>query len=301
MKSLQSLHVFVKVVEKGGFAAAARELGVTRSSVQKLIVGLETELGVQLVRRSTRHTSATEAGSMLYHRCISMLEEFDDVLNAVVQLSEAPAGRICLTAPIAFGMVRLSDLLSRFAKVYPGISLEVTLTDRFVDLIDEGFDIAIRFSNPQFSTSLDTRKLADTKRVLCASPAYLDEHGVPSNLADLQTHRCLVFGPLQRSGTWRLQSTEGEQNVPVKPVMWVNNGGVLRAAARAGCGIALLPIFLVKEDINRGDLTVVLRNYYQEISIFALCTRHQHVSASVRLLLDFLIDSFSKNSTDMEL
>jgi len=292
MRNLQALQAFLQVVDSGSFAAAARELGVTRSAVQKMIATLERELGVQLFRRSTRTLSVTDAGSMLHASTHSLLEDLDSAITDLAKFRKHPYGKLRMTAPMSLGMERLAGPLAEFAKKNPDIHMEVTLTDRYVDLIEEGFDIAIRIVEDHISTSVAHRLLADTHRIVCASPEYVEKRGAPSHPNELQSHQCLNFGRLQRSGDWPLSGPKGVQNYPIKCVMWSNNGLILRSAALNGCGLALLPTFVVRHDLENGRLVQLLPDFSQPISILALYARHTHVPAPVQSMLDFLAETF---------
>lgn len=287
MDMLEGMRSFTRVVEAGGFAAAAREMGVSRAVVNKQVRKLEEELGAQLLRRSTRKVSPTDLGSAFYQRCLAVLAEVDSAVSAVSEMQQNPTGTLRVNAPMSFGTLHLADMVARFMAEYPDLRVELSLNDRFVDPIEEGFDISLRISEPRYSTSLVTRELTAAKLVLCASPAYLADHGEPQRPAELQRHRCLHYG-YQASGIqWRLSGPDGEVSVVVNCAMWSNNGEVLAAAARRDQGIALLPTFIAGASLQSGELRSLMCDYQPApLTLCALYPRHRHLSSKVQLFVD---------------
>jgi DNA-binding transcriptional LysR family regulator len=287
---LEEIRAFTRVVEAGGFAAAAREIGVSRAVVNKQVIKLEDRLGTQLLARSTRKVSPTETGLAFYDRCVQIVAELDAAIAAVTELQELPAGRLRINSPMSFGTLHLAEIVSAYMAENPQVHIELVLNDRFVDPIEEGFDISIRISEPRSITSLITREIAPTRRVLCASPGYLSQHGEPTSPTELKHHRCLHYG-YQESGTqWRLNGPEGEQSFSINCSMWSNNGETLMQAARGDQGIALLPTFIVGADLQTGRLRSILPGYEPTpLVVAALYPRHRHLSSKVRLFIDFLI------------
>ncbi len=293
MGTLDGIRAFVRVVEAGGFAAAARDMGLSRSVVNRHVIQLENELGTQLLRRSTRQVTPTETGMAFYDRCRQILSELDEAIGAVAELQDAPTGHLRVNAPMSFGTLHLSHAVADYMSRYPDVHVELMLNDRFVDPLEEGFDVTVRAGEPQVSTSLMTREIAPVRRVVCASPAYLEARGEPLHPNDLRHHRCLHYG-YQASGIhWRLRGPDGDRSVSIGCVMWSNNGEVLKDAAVNDQGVVLLPTFVVGEALQLGQLRTILPDYQPpQVMLCALYPRHRHLSAKVRLFVDLLVDRF---------
>jgi DNA-binding transcriptional LysR family regulator len=293
MDKFDSLRAFTQVVNAGGFAAAAREMGLSRSQVNKLVIALENELGVQLLHRSTRVVTSTETGQAFYERCVEILASLEEAERSVYQLNEEPKGRLRVNAPMTFGTMHLAPALSEFIQQYPDLQAQLTLNDRFIDPIEEGFDVTIRIAKSHDAVSLIAHLLAISPRVLCASPHYLETRGTPTQPHDLRHHSCLHYGQLTIEDQWTLTGPGGEQMVSVSGVLCSNNGEVLREAAVQGLGIAMLPTFIVERELQQGLLNVVLPDYHPTgLSIFVLYPVNRHLSTKVRLLIDFLQERF---------
>ena len=290
MDLLNALQEFRAVLDTGSFAGAARRLGKGRSAVQKQMVALENRLGTQLLIRSTRRLTPTQSGLALYERSGGLLDELDSLLREMAgDASGEPAGRLRINAPVSFGTLRLSQLVADFASRYPRLRVELALNDRFIDPVEEGYDLTIRIAEPRYLTSLVTTELATVARLLCAAPHYLATHGTLADPAALQHHDCLQYGPLAATSHWRLNSPAGEFSVPVHCILWSNNGEVLRDAALAGRGIALLPDFIAGPALMAGRLVEVLPTYRpSSLAVHALYPRHRHVATGVRQLVDHL-------------
>lgn len=293
MDRFQTMKAFTRVIDAGGFAAAAREIGVSRSVINKYVNALESELGTQLLRRSTRQVTPTEAGTVFYHRAVAILNDMEEAVAAVTQLQEQPRGNLRINAPMTFGFLRLSPIIASFMARHPEVRVEVFLNDRFVDPIEEGFDVTVRIAEPIVSTSLMTREIASLPRVLCASPAYLAAQGEPREPADLRRHRCLHYGYQATGNQWKLAGPQGEISVQINCVMWSNNGDALKQVALRDQGIVLLPEFIVGDSIRQGQLCPVLDDYCPPaISLCALYPRHRHQSAKTRLFVEFLAENY---------
>ncbi len=293
MHTLQSMRAFTKVVEMNGFAAAAREMGLSRSVVNKAVINLENELGTQLLVRSTRKVNPTETGLAFYDRCIQILGDVDEAIASVKELHDHPTGNLRVNAPMTFGTQHLGVVVADFMAMYPNVHVELLLNDRFVDPIEEGFDMTIRIAEPTYATSLITKTIVPARRVLCASPGYLDDVGEPSSPGALKEHRCLQYGYSGATTQWRLNGPDGEQSFPINCAMWSNNGEVLRVAALRGQGIALLPTFIVGDALQDGTLRSILTDYTPtELVVSALYPRHRHLSAKVRLFVELLEQRF---------
>lgn len=281
----------------GGFAAAARDMGVSRSVVNKLVIALENELGVQLLHRSTRIVTPTESGLAFHERCLEILASLEEAERSLTQLQAEPRGRLRVNAPMTFGTMHLAPALADFVVQYPDLQVQLTLNDRFIDPIEEGFDVTVRIAKAQESASLIVHPLSAAPRVLCAAPRYLERYGTPNHPYELQHHSCLHYGQLAVEDQWTLIGPEGEQTVSVNGVLCSNNGEVLRDAAVGGLGITLLPTFIVEQELQQGTLRIVLPNYQPpELSISVIYPVNRHLSTKVRLLVDFLQKQLGEQS-----
>lgn len=290
MDQLAQMRTFVRVVDAGGFAAAARDLGLSRSVVNRAIIALEQQLGTALLHRSTRQVSPTDRGQLLYERCQPILAQVDEALGAVTELQDTPTGTLRVNAPMSLGTLHLSAMAARFMAAYPSIRLELALGDRQVDPIEEGFDVTVRVGRQAHSTSLASTPLGAARVVACASPGYLARAGTPAAPSALRQHRCLHYGYQSSGSQWRFRSNSArDQTVSINCVMWSNNGEVLRDAAIADQGIALLPTFIVGEAIQAKQLEVVLSDYEMPpLPLSLLCARHRQQSKKVQLFAGFI-------------
>lgn len=294
MDKFESIRAFTQVVASGGFAAAARHMGLSRSAVNKLVIALENDLGVQLLHRSTRVVTPTETGLAFYERCLEILASLDEAERSVTQLQEQPKGRLRVNAPMSFGTMYLAPALADFLAQYPDLQVQLTLSDRFIDPIEEGFDVTVRIAKPQESASLIVHPLVAARRMLCAAPTYLKTRGTPTHPDELQHHSCLHYGQLAVADHWMLIGPDGEHTVSVNGVLCSNNGEVLRDAAVKGLGITLLPEFIVEQELQQGKLHVVLPDYHPpELSISVIYPVNRHLSTKVRLLVEFLQERWS--------
>lgn len=292
MDRLRAFEVFVAVVAQQGFARAAEALDTSPANVTRYIAELEARLGSRLINRDTRKLSLTASGEALYDRARAIL---DDVALAEALSSSAtlkPQGRLRINAPLSFGLLHLAPRWPAFARRYPEVELDVSLIDRVVDLVDEGFDLAIRISRGG-SPHNAARKLATSCNVLCAAPAYLRRHGRPKTPADLAQHACIAYS---YSGTeWQLDDADGKRHaVKIRAIMQTNNGDTAAAAAIGGLGIVWQPTFIVGPALRAGQLVRVLPGYrVPDIDILAVYPSRRHPSAKVRAMIDFLVDEFS--------
>ncbi len=293
MDRFESIRAFTRVVDEGGFAAAARRMGLSRSAVNRAVIALEDDLGTQLLLRSTRKVTPTETGLAFYDRAIGILAELEEAVSSVTELQEHPTGNLRINAPMSFGTMHLSLVVAEFMHSYPDVHVELVLNDRFVDPIEEGFDVTLRVAEDAPSTSLIVRNIAPARRVLCASPKYLEEAGEPKEPRDLRQHRCLHYGYLGSGSHWRLKGPGGDRAWPINCVMWSNNGETLRDAAVRHQGIVLSPTFIVGQALQDGQLITVLPDYSPpDIVLSAVYPRHRHLSAKVMLFVDLLDERF---------
>lgn len=268
MQNLEDVLAFVRVVETGGFSRAAARLGVSKSIVSRRVARLEADLGVRLLNRTTRGIAPTEAGLDFKERCVEILKQLDAAREVVACRERDIAGTLRLSVPLSFGVARLAPAIAAFAAAHPRVSIDLNFTDRFVDLVNEGFDAAIRVG-VLADTSLLGRRLGSVEAFVVASPAYLAKHGTPEKPQALADHECLIYSGGTRD-TWQFRS--GRKWLSVKPQgrFRADNGEVLRAAALAGLGITALPDFLVDHALERGELVRLLQNYPMPAGIIQL-------------------------------
>ncbi|MGB3786659.1 MAG: LysR family transcriptional regulator [Phormidesmis sp.] len=295
MDKLESMRVFVEVVNHSGFAAAGRHLGLSRSVVNKLVAQLEAALGAELLQRTTRRVSPTDMGRAYYERCVDILAEVKAAELSVTQLQAQPRGTLRINAPMSFGTMHLAEAIAQFMAQYPDIQVQMTLSDRFVDLIEEGFDVTLRIAEAKAEESLITHAIAPIRRVLCASPKYLKTHGTPTHPDDLRQHHCLHYGHLATGSRWQLTGPDKTYTIPIKCRGYSNNGEVLRESAIAGVGIALLPTFIIGDALKSNQLSVILPDYCPPELTARLCyATNRHLSTKIQLLTAFLQDWFRR-------
>ena len=295
MDNLADVAVFVRVVERGSFTLAADELELSRAVVSKYVSRLEDRLGARLLHRTTRRLSLTEAGAALFEASRGALERIDEAEAAVAQFQSEPRGRLRVSAPMSFGILHLGPAMTQFARSYPRVSLDVRFDDRFVNLVEEGVDVAVRIG-ALTDSSLVARKLSSTRVLVCAAPAYLAEHGEPETPEDLTAHDCLLYSYLSTANVWRFTAPDGrEVPVAVNGSFRINNGIVLGEAAAAGHGILLTPSFYVASLLRDGRLRRILSGYrLPELGIHAVHPQRSHVPPKVRAFIDFLAKRFGR-------
>jgi len=295
MDNLADVAVFVRVVERGSFTLAADELELSRAVVSKYVSRLEERLGARLLHRTTRRLSLTEAGAALFEASRGALERIEEAEGAVAQLQSEPRGRLRVSAPMSFGILHLGPALTEFAREHPRVTLDVRLDDRFVNLIEEGVDVAVRIG-ALTDSSLVARKVATTRSVVCAAPAYLAEHGEPEAPEDLAAHNCLLYSYLSTANVWRFTGPDGRDiPVAVNGSIRINNGIVIADAAVAGQGIVLAPTFYVAPLLRDGRLRRILANYrLPELGIHAVYPQRDHVPPKVRAFVEFLAKRFGR-------
>jgi DNA-binding transcriptional LysR family regulator len=295
MDKIDAMRALVKVVASGSYAEAARRLGLTRSAVSKGVMELEQALGARLLDRTTRRVTPTEAGLAYYERCVSILSQIEETEAQVSRLHDEPKGILKVNAPMSFGYLYLGKAIADFMIRFDDLKVELTLTDRFVDPLEEGADVTLRIGAPADS-SLIARRLAPARLALVASPAYLAKHGTPESPADLIDHRCLSYGHTTSMQRWHLTEKGQPVSIAIGACLSSNNGDVLRDAAIQGIGIANLPTFIVGDDIAAGRLACVLaENRPADLTIHALYAPNRYLSAKTRVFIDFLVDRFGKS------
>lgn len=292
MENFGAIPVFVTVAETGGFSPAAKLLGISKSAVSKRISQLEAQLGVKLLHRTTRKLSLTEAGEHFYQHARIAHQAAKDAQDAVTQLQGEPQGRLRINSPMSFGRLHLAPLIPVFLKRYPKISIDMVMDDKVVDLVGEGFDIAIRAGDLP-DTSLIARKLAPLQSVLCASPEYLKDFGTPTSLEQLVEYNCLVFTYSRDVKEWTFIKDNHLKTIEIKGNYQVNNSEALREAILQGVGIGRLPTFVAGPDIKRGTLIPLFEEYQMPAkTIYAVFPERQYMPAKVRAFIDFAIEYF---------
>lgn len=286
---VQAMVIFARVIQERSFTRAARQLGTTTSAVSKRIARLERRAGARLLVRTTRHVAPTETGLLLYERCLRILREVEEAELLVAGLADTPRGLLRISAPVYFGELYVAPLLGKLALELPELRVELSLSDRFVDLIGEGFDLAVRVGTVS-GASLVARRLLRTRVVVCASPGYLARRGRPVAPKDLVEHDCLRYSLAPSRSTWHFRGKGGERiAIPVTGGFECNHGGALRQAAIAGAGIAHLPQFYVNEALERGDLVTVLDDYAEgDIGVHGVYPAGRLVPPKTRACIDYL-------------
>jgi DNA-binding transcriptional LysR family regulator len=293
MDRFAAMSAFARVAETRSFSEAARHLQTSKSVVSRQIMALEADLGARLFHRTTRSLTLTEAGQGYYERVSRILADVDEANLSVSRLQTAPRGRLRVNAPMSFGVRHLAPAIPDFLARHPEVELDVSMNDRFVDLVDEGFDVAVRIGRLTDS-GLVARKLAPLRRIVCASPAYLATRGVPQTPGDLAGHDCLSYSNMAVSDEWSFVGSDGKpMAVAVRGRLRVNNGDTLRIAALKGLGLVTQPTFIVGADLQAGTLVGVLTEYVaQDGAVYAVYPHARHLSPKVRAFVDFLAERF---------
>jgi DNA-binding transcriptional LysR family regulator len=292
MDKFQEMASFAAVVTEGSFVRAADVSGLSKAAVSRHVHDLEQRLGVRLLHRTTRRLSLTAEGQAFYARCGELLTSVEEAESEIASQSGAPSGELRVNAPLTFGVLHLASLWGQFADLYPKVSLDVTLGDRVVDLVDEGYDLAVRITATTHSM-LVSRKLAATRMVLCASPTYLAKHGAPTHPSELAAHRAVAYTYWSSGDEWEFTGPDGPVSVNVNACIHTNNGDTCRLAALAHQGIILQPTFIIGEDLERGSLVELMPQYRSiELGIHAVYPTRKFLPLKVRRLIDFLAAAF---------
>ncbi len=295
MDTVAGMRIFVRVVESASFSAAARQLGVAPSSVSRQINELEESLGARLFTRTTRKLSLTEAGQLFYDRAGNILVDVDEARLAVSQHG-SPSGILRLTVPSGMGRELVVSTVPSFLNKYPAIKIVLSMTDRMLDIVEAGIDVAIRVGR-QKDSSLKARKIGESRRRVCASPAYLERHGMPKTPADLTAHACVTWRGHPGYNTWEFRGPEGISRVNVSGGFFARNADALVAAAVAGVGLTLLPDWNMGIELREKKLLPVLANYVaipKASPIYAVHAHQRHVPPKIRAFIDFLIEAFAE-------
>lgn len=293
MDRLAEMEAFVQVVDQGGFTDAAKKLGTSKSAISKHVAALESRLAVRLLNRTTRRVSPTEIGLAYYDRAKAVLKDAAEADDMVTAMQSQPRGALRVSAPVSFGITHLSQAISAFLLSYVEVEINLVLDDRFVEIVAEGFDVAIRIGNLADS-SLRVRKLAESRMLLVASPTYLDARGYPRSLDELPEHDLLHYSNLSTGNVWRLRTFRGEERqFRVGGRLTANNGEALRRACESGLGIALQPAFILGNAVRSGKLVELLTDHPLEtIGIYAVYPPGRFTQPKLRVFINFLAEHF---------
>jgi DNA-binding transcriptional LysR family regulator len=291
--NITGLAVFAKVVEFESFSRAAEDLGLSKSAVSKQITNLEERLGARLLNRTTRRLSVTNAGARLFERCQAIVAEIEAAELEAGQLHTRPTGVLRVTAGMSLGHLHLAPALSVFLESYPELNVELALNDRIVDLIDEGYDLALRIGELAAS-SLMQRRLSDIRLVTVAAPEYLERRGEPKHPSELVNHECISYSYVFAGGAWRFDIPGRSHRVRINPRIQVNNGDAIARLAEAGTGITQLPTFLIHDGLRDGKLKPILAEFEPPpLGLFAIYPQSRNLSVKVRVFIDFLAKHFA--------
>ncbi len=292
------MRAFAAVVATGSFTAAARRLDTTPQLISKYVKALEDELNTRLLNRTTRKVALTDAGRGFHDRCVRIVEDYDALRATLRQERLQPKGRLTIAAPVTFGELQLAAAARAFTMAYPEVEIELQLTDRFVDLVEEGVDLAIRIAELEDS-SLVARRLAPAPIVCCATPAYLEANGDPRTPADLAAHSCIIDTNFRDRDHWPFRVDGRRQLVRVQGRLRVNSAIAVRSLALAGAGIALIPAYVIESDLDRRALTPLLEEHNAfDLAINAVYLETRHLSAKVRSFVDFLAKRLQARPAD---
>lgn len=291
MDQLAAMRAFRRVVETGSFTAAAAELNQSHTIVSRQVRQLELHLGAQLLNRTTRRFALTEAGQQYYERNCQILDQVDDAAHAVSAHQARPTGVLRVNAPMAFGTLELAQWLPQFIMTNPQLKVDLVCNDRLVDVIEDGFDVALRLTRSLPDSTLIAKRLTESDILLVASPDYLKRHGAPQQPADLAQHNCLTYTLAQKPNEFQFRADDGTTHVAtVHGNLQANTGIALRSAALAGLGIAATGSFIVHEDLRRGDLLRILPGYaLAPRELYVLYPQNRHLSPKVRAFVDFAV------------
>jgi DNA-binding transcriptional LysR family regulator len=290
--TLAGMRVFTAVVDAGSFAKAAEKLDLSRGMTSRYVAQVETHLGVRLLNRTTRRLSLTQAGNDYYQRATQVLALVEEAEQAASREAAEPRGTLRVNASVAFGVRHMGASISAYLQRHPQVRVDLTLNDRVVDLVEEGFDVAVRIAR-RVGPGLVVRRLAPARMIACASSAYLRVSGVPDSPADLARHNCLTYAYAGAQNEWRFVRGKREQAVKVGGTLHANNGDILSRAAADGLGVTVQPTFLVYELLREKKLMRVLEDWEAEsLTIFAVYPSRQFLSPKVRSFIDFMVGRF---------
>lgn len=293
MDTLDLMRTFVAVADTQSFTGAGKRLGRSKALISKHVGELEERLGVRLINRTTRSVQVTEIGRAYYDRARTLISDLESLEEAIKSESGQPRGRLKITAPQTLGEMELMEMLKAFRFKHPGLEIDVVLADRIVDLIAEGFEVALRVTTLQDST-LIARKLCDVRLLLCATPAYLAEAGKPRSPQDLARHNCIVDTNIRWRDSWRFGPPSAEELVRVEPCLTVNSATAVHSAVRRGMGIGFIPEFAVARDLKEGRMVALFEDRtVQQLGVYLVYPHRLHLSAKVRAFIDFTAEWYS--------
>ncbi|HYD95113.1 MAG TPA: LysR family transcriptional regulator [Noviherbaspirillum sp.] len=300
MDRLQSMRVFAKVVEQGSFAGAGKALDISNAVVTRHVADLEDHLGTRLLNRTTRRLSLTETGHAYLERVLQILQEIEDAEAIASSQSKKPSGTLRLYSHLGFGQTQLAQLLPVYAAQYPDVTLDVTLSDRTVDLVEESFDVGLFIDFQKFDGGMIARQIGVSEALLCASPKYVQQHGAPGTLEEVSRHACLNFSYEQLRHHWPVKGPDGETiHIPVTGKVVSNNGELLRQCALAGMGIMIRPSFSLGDDLAAGRLVRLLSDHeLGRLTVVMVYPSRRLLSAKVRSFVDFMAQQFPRPDTD---
>jgi DNA-binding transcriptional LysR family regulator len=298
MDRLSAIQVFAQVVESGSFAKAAERLGLSTSATSRHVAELEGHLQTRLLNRTTRRVSLTESGRAFYERAVQLLADLEEAEQEAARAAVVPRGTIRMTTSVNFGVRHLAPAIAEFLARHAEVRFDVSLSDRVIDLIEEGFDLAVRVGTTG-SENVVARKLGETRLVPCASPQYLSMHPAPKTPEDLAAHNCFTYEYVTPRNVWRFRDASGaERAVRIAGTLHSNNGDLLTEIAARGCGIVFEPAFIVGPDVRAGRLVPLLQEFSPPpVPIYAVYPSRKHLSAKVRTFVEFLVARF-ENSQD---
>ncbi|HJV83270.1 LysR family transcriptional regulator [Noviherbaspirillum sp.] len=300
MDRLQSMRVFAKVVEQGSFAGAGKALNISNAVITRHVADLEEHLGTRLLNRTTRKLSLTETGHAYLERVLQILQEIDDAEAIASSHAKKPSGTLRIYSLLGFGQSHLAQLLPLYAAQFPDVTLDITVSDRTVDLVEDRFDVGIFVDFQKFDASMVARQLGVSEIVLCASPQYVKKHGTPRTLEDISKHACLNFSYEQMRRHWPVKGPHGDTiNIPITSKVISNNGDLLRQCALAGMGIVIRPSFALGDDLAAGRLVRLLpKHELGQLSVVMVYPSRRLLSAKVRSFVDFIAKQYPRPESD---
>jgi len=295
MGQLEDMYIFLRVVETGSITKAAEQMNIAKSAVSKRLSLLEQKLGIKLINRTTRKSSITEAGQRYYQRSKLIVDEVDELNSQTASSKRALEGTLNIAVPLSFGLTHLAPALDFFLQQHTDLKLNINFSDQKIDIVEQGVDLAFRIGQLDNST-LQARKIAPIKHVLCASAEYLKLHGVPKTPSDLKQHKVIKYGSSDQSGLKLLSKDGKEHVVQLEPHILANNGDFLKSLAESGHGITFLPTFIVWQSLATQTLVPVLEEHkLQTMHAYAVYPPNRHLPLKVRSLIDFLVERFGDN------
>lgn len=295
MDTIEGMRTFVAVVDQGSFSGAAERLAISSALASKYVGQLEKRLDHRLLNRTTRSLSLTEIGAVYLARCRQLLEDFDQLEGALRDKHLRPSGNLVVAAPVSFGDLYTADFAAKFIDAYPQINIELRFSDRFVNLVEEGIDVALRIAHLADS-SLVARKLATVRIVACAAPTYLERRGLPTHPSDLERHDCVLDTNFKDAGQWPFQEEGRPLPTKVSGRVRVNSATAVRAMVLSGKGIGLIPSYAIDHDFRDGHLVEVLEAYRPvDLGLYAVYPHNRYLASKVRAIIDFAVEQFGND------